>query len=48
MGMVVWITPRCKCCEHAAGVTYSVGLNVGQSYNIENVTNVREPLQDKI
>jgi gliding motility-associated-like protein len=39
-GTVVWITPRCNVVGHAAGVTYSVGLNVGQSYNIENVTNV--------
>ncbi|MBK6984976.1 MAG: gliding motility-associated C-terminal domain-containing protein [Bacteroidetes bacterium] len=39
-GTVVWITPRCNVVGHAAGVTYSVGLNVGQSYNIENVTNL--------
>lgn len=38
-GTVVWITPRCNVVGHAAGVTYSVGLNAGQSYNIENVTN---------
>lgn len=39
-GTVVWITPKCNVVGHAAGVTYSVGLNSGQSYNIENVTNV--------
>ncbi len=35
---VVWITPRCNVVGHAANVTYSVGLNAGQTYNIENVT----------
>ena len=35
---VVWITPRCNVVGHLAGVTYSVGLNAGQSYGIENVT----------
>ena len=39
-GTVVWITPKCNVVGHAAGVTYSVGLNAGQSYDIENVTNV--------
>lgn len=38
-GTVVWITPRCNVVGHAAGVTYSISLNAGQSYNIENVTN---------
>jgi gliding motility-associated-like protein len=36
---VVWITPRCNVVGHVAGVTYSVSLNVGQSYAIENVSN---------
>lgn len=35
---VVWITPRCNIVGHAANVTYSVMLNAGQSYAIENVT----------
>lgn len=39
-GTVVWITPRCNVVGHAAGISYSVALNAGQSYNIENVTNV--------
>ena len=39
-GTVVWITPKCNVVGHAAGVTYSVALNAGQSYDIENVTNV--------
>ena len=39
-GTIVWITPKCNVVGHAAGVTYSVGLNAGQSYNVENVTNV--------
>ena len=37
-GTIVWITPRCNVVGHAANVTYSVGLNAGQTYNIENVT----------
>lgn len=37
-GTIVWITPRCNVVGHAANVTYSVALNAGQSYNIENVT----------
>ncbi|MCC6182057.1 MAG: gliding motility-associated C-terminal domain-containing protein [Bacteroidia bacterium] len=36
---VVWITPRCNVVGHAANVTYSIMLNAGQSYAIENVTN---------
>lgn len=39
-GTVVWITPRCNVVGHAAGVSYSVALNVGQSYAIENITNI--------
>jgi hypothetical protein len=38
-GTIVWITPRCNVVGHAAGVTYSVALNTGQSYAIENATN---------
>ena len=34
----VWITPRCNVVGHLAGITYSINLNSGQSYNIENVT----------
>ena len=32
----VWITPRCNVVGHPAGVTYSVTLNRGQVYNVEN------------
>ncbi len=35
---VVFITPRCNVVGHLANVTYSVALNLGQSYNIENVS----------
>jgi gliding motility-associated-like protein len=38
-GTIVWITPKCNVVGHTAGVTYSISLNQGQSYNIENVTN---------
>ncbi len=34
----VWITPRCNVIGHLANVTYSIMLNVGQSYNIENAS----------
>jgi len=34
----VWITPRCNVVGHLANVTYSISLNVGQSYNIENAS----------
>jgi gliding motility-associated-like protein len=37
-GTIIWVTPRCNVVGHAANVTYSVALNAGQSYNIENVT----------
>jgi gliding motility-associated-like protein len=36
---IVWIKPRCNVVGHVANVTYSVSLNAGQSYNVENVTN---------
>lgn len=35
----VWITPRCNIIGHLAGITYSISLNYGQSYNIDNATN---------
>lgn len=34
----VWITPRARTTTHPAGVTYSVSLDKGQVYNIENFT----------
>jgi gliding motility-associated-like protein len=34
----VWITPKCNVVGHAANITYSITLNVGQSYNVENVS----------
>jgi gliding motility-associated-like protein len=34
----VWITPRCNVVGHLAGITYSIILNAGQSYNVENVS----------
>jgi len=37
---VVWITPKCPVIGHPANITYSVGLNYGQSYNIENATHL--------
>ncbi len=37
---VVWITPKCPVIGHPANITYSVALSYGQSYNIENVTNL--------
>jgi gliding motility-associated-like protein len=39
-GTVVWITPKCNVVGHSANVTYSITLNQGQSYCIENVTNL--------
>lgn len=41
---VVWITPRCNVIGHLANVTYSVLLNYGQSYNIENATHLTNVL----
>ena len=38
-GTTVWITPRCNVVGHLAGITYSIVLNTGQSYNVENVSN---------
>ncbi|MBI3518733.1 MAG: IgGFc-binding protein, partial [Bacteroidetes bacterium] len=37
-GTVIWITPKCAVVGHAANVTYSVALNAGQTYAIENIT----------
>ncbi len=34
----VWITPKTNVVGHAAGVTYSVTLNKGQTYTVENVS----------
>lgn len=34
----VWITPRCNIIGHLAGITYSISLNYGQSYNIDNAS----------
>lgn len=39
-GTIVWITPKCNVVGHLANVTYSIALNAGQSYGIENVTNL--------
>lgn len=36
----IWITPKCNIVGHTAGITYSISLNAGQSYNIENITNI--------
>jgi gliding motility-associated-like protein len=35
---VIWITPKCNVVGHAANITYSVSLNAGQSYAVENIT----------
>lgn len=35
---VVWITPRCNVVGHIANVTYSVLMNTGDVYTVENVT----------
>jgi gliding motility-associated-like protein len=37
-GTVVWITPRCNVVGHLANITYSVGMNTGDVYTVENVT----------
>lgn len=37
-GTIVWITPKCAVVGHAANVTYSISLNAGQSYAVENIT----------
>lgn len=34
----VWITPKCDVVGHPANITYSISLNVGQSYNVENIS----------
>lgn len=34
----VWITPRCNVVGHPANVTYSITLNEGESYTVQNVT----------
>lgn len=35
---VVWITPKCDVVGHTAGLTYSVALNTGDVYTVENIT----------
>lgn len=37
-GTTVWITPRTTVVGHPAGITYSITLNKGQTYTVENVT----------
>jgi gliding motility-associated-like protein len=37
-GTTVWITPRCAVVGHAANTTYSITLNAGESYTLENIT----------
>lgn len=34
----VWITPKATVVGHPAGITYSIILNKGQTYTVENVT----------
>src|ERR1035437_10360051 len=34
----VWITPRCAVVGHPANVTYSITLNQGESFTVQNVT----------
>ncbi|MBN8692988.1 MAG: PKD domain-containing protein [Bacteroidetes bacterium] len=35
---VVWITPKCNVVGHVANLTYSVLMNTGDVYTVENVT----------
>ncbi|HRD38334.1 MAG TPA: IgGFc-binding protein, partial [Bacteroidia bacterium] len=35
---VVWITPKCNVVGHVANITYSVLMNTGDIYTVENVT----------
>lgn len=37
-GTTVWITPKCNVVGHAANVSYSVTLNEGESYTVQNAT----------
>ncbi len=37
---VVWITPKCAVIGHPANTTFSVLLQYGQSYNVENATHL--------
>ncbi len=34
----VWITPRCNVVGHAANTSYSITLNEGESYTVQNLT----------
>jgi gliding motility-associated-like protein len=43
-GTVVWITPRCNVVGHPANVTYSVVMNTGDVYTVENVTQATSTL----
>lgn len=35
---VIWITPRCPVVGHPANVSYSITLNQGEAYTVQNVT----------
>lgn len=35
---VIWITPRCAVVGHPANVSYSITLNQGEAYTVQNVT----------
>lgn len=37
---IVWITPKCNIVGHSANVTYSIMMNLGDVYTLENVTNL--------
>ena len=37
-GTTVWITPKCNTVGHLANVSYSITLNEGQSYCVQNLT----------
>src|SRR5690606_25904602 len=34
----VWITPRTAVVGHPANITYSITLNAGQTYTVENIS----------
>lgn len=37
-GTTVWITPRCQVVGHPANITYSITLNAGDSYTVQDKT----------
>ncbi len=37
-GTIVWITPKCDVVGHLANITYSIAMNLGEVYTVENVT----------